>query len=124
MTWIMATLTIRNLDESLKSRLRLRAAGRNRSMEEEARQILRQTLLADDAPAAGLAQRIRRRFAALGDVQLAQAAREPVRERPDFAFAPPARKGAKVVAKATPSRTSRVTAAAAGKPPMKRRAAR
>jgi len=40
----MATLTIRNLEDPLKSRLRLRAAARNRSMEEEARQILRAAL--------------------------------------------------------------------------------
>ena len=37
----MATLTIRDLDDDLKHRLRVRAAGLNRSMEEEARQILR-----------------------------------------------------------------------------------
>ena len=37
----MATLTIRNLDEQLKGSLRVRAAPRGRSMEEEARQILR-----------------------------------------------------------------------------------
>lgn len=38
----MASLTIRNLDESLKTDLRLRAARHGCSMEEEARQILRQ----------------------------------------------------------------------------------
>jgi plasmid stability protein len=119
----MATLTIRNLDESLKSRLRLRAAGRNRSMEEEARQILRQTLLADDAPAAGLVQRIRGRFAALGDVQLALSAREPVRELPDFAIEP-ARRRSKALANADSMRSSPVTPVAARKLPVKRRAAR
>lgn len=36
----MGTLTIRNLEDALKSRLRMRSAARNRSMEEEARQIL------------------------------------------------------------------------------------
>ena len=40
----VGTLTIRNLEDPLKSRLRLRAAARNRSMEEEARQILRAAL--------------------------------------------------------------------------------
>ena len=35
----MASLTIRNLDETLKRRLRLRAAGHGRSMEEEVREI-------------------------------------------------------------------------------------
>jgi hypothetical protein len=33
----MASITIRNLDDALKRKLRLRAAHRNRSMEDEAR---------------------------------------------------------------------------------------
>ena len=37
----MGTLTIRNLDDSLKERLRVRAAVNGHSMEEEARLILR-----------------------------------------------------------------------------------
>ena len=40
----MASLTIRKLDETLKSRLRMRAAAHGRSMEEEARVILREAL--------------------------------------------------------------------------------
>ena len=40
----MAALTIRNLDESLKRQLRRRAADNNRSMEDEARTILRDVL--------------------------------------------------------------------------------
>lgn len=75
----MAMLTIRDLDESLKRSLRLRAASRNRSMEEEARQILRAALQDALAPAGDLGSRIRSRFAKLGDVELPIAAREPVR---------------------------------------------
>jgi plasmid stability protein len=75
----MATLTIRNLEEPLKSRLRLRAAARNRSMEEEARQILRAALQEPASPSTDLGTRIRARFAALGDVTLQIDAREPVR---------------------------------------------
>lgn len=81
----MGTLTIRNLDDPLKSRLRLRAAARNRSMEEEARQILRAALQEPVAPAQDLGTRIRARFAALGDVRLAIETRQP----PDFAEARP-----------------------------------
>lgn len=40
----MGTLTIRNLDDGLKARLRLRAAQHGHSMEEEARVILRQAV--------------------------------------------------------------------------------
>lgn len=76
----MATLTIRNLDDPLKARLRLQAAARNRSMEEEARQILRAALLQEPpAPTQDLGARIRARFAPLGDIQLKIEAREPIR---------------------------------------------
>lgn len=78
----MASLTIRNLEESLKGRLRVRAASRGRSMEEEARHILRAALSESSTPAPDLGQRIRQRFGALGDVKLPLAAREPVREPP------------------------------------------
>lgn len=60
----MANLTIRNLDDELKTLLRLRAARHGCSMEQEARDILRRAVL--PAPAEGdFAQRIHRRFAAL-----------------------------------------------------------
>ena len=36
----MASITIRNLDDDVKTRLRMRAVGNGRSMEEEARLIL------------------------------------------------------------------------------------
>jgi phosphopantothenoylcysteine decarboxylase / phosphopantothenate---cysteine ligase len=47
----MASITIRGLDEALKQRLRLRAARNGRSMEDEARTILRD--LAADGPRSG-----------------------------------------------------------------------
>ena len=80
----MATLTIRDLDESLKRNLRMRAASRNRSMEEEVRQILRAALLEPPVPAKNLASRIHARFVALGDVELSVPQREPVRTPPNF----------------------------------------
>ena len=75
----VATLTIRNLDENVKSRLRRRAAEHDRSMEEEVRVILREAV-AEDAPAYGLGSRIAARFAELGgeDIALPQR-REPLR---------------------------------------------
>ena len=78
----MGTLTIRNLDDPLKSRLRMRAAARNRSMEEEARQILRAALQEPVAQSLDLGTRIRARFAALGDVQLPIETRQTLREPP------------------------------------------
>ena len=84
----MATLTIRNLDDTLKSRLRLRAAARNRSMEDEVRHILRAALQEPATPATDMGTRIRARFAGLGDVQLPVIEREPVRPPPVFDAAP------------------------------------
>ncbi|HJU16725.1 MAG TPA: plasmid stabilization protein [Stellaceae bacterium] len=43
----MASITIRNLEDGLKTRLRIRAAEHGRSMEEEARSILREALDGD-----------------------------------------------------------------------------
>ncbi len=84
----MATLTIRDLDETLKRSLRMRAASRNRSMEEEARQILRAALAEAPQAPANLAERVRARFAGLGDIELPIAEREPLRAPPSF-DAPP-----------------------------------
>ncbi|WP_020203378.1 MULTISPECIES: FitA-like ribbon-helix-helix domain-containing protein [Cupriavidus] len=62
----MATLTIRNIDEALKARLRLEAAQHGRSMEEEVRAILRQAL-SKPYRTEGLGSRIRTHFAHLSD---------------------------------------------------------
>jgi plasmid stability protein len=80
----MASITIRNLDDGLKRRLRVRAAEHGRSMEEEAREILRQAV----GPAAGrrdLGQAIHARFAAIGGVDLDPPERGPMREPPSLA---------------------------------------
>ncbi|KAI9130531.1 FitA-like ribbon-helix-helix domain-containing protein [Acaryochloris sp. CCMEE 5410] len=51
----MASITIRNLDEDIKTKLRVQAAQNNRSMEEEARIILRQALAQAEPNIADLA---------------------------------------------------------------------
>lgn len=79
----MASITIRNLNDDLKQRLRLQAAEHGRSMEEEVREILRVALTEDTAPV-DLAQAIRARFAPLGGVELDISPREPMREPPSF----------------------------------------
>ncbi len=80
----MATLTIRQLDEETKSRLRVRAARHGRSMEEEAREILRSTVRGGQSGGGNLAERIQRRFAALGGVELELPRRDSLRRPPDF----------------------------------------
>jgi antitoxin FitA len=78
----MASITIRNLDEKTKVRLRVRAANHKRSMEEEARNILRTALAEDRTTSGNLAEAIRRRFEPLGGVNLILPAREAIREPP------------------------------------------
>jgi plasmid stability protein len=80
----MASITIRNLDEAVKRKLRLRAAYQNRSMEDEAREILRSVLSEEPTLAGNLADRIRRRVESLGGVELESPPRGPIREPPDF----------------------------------------
>jgi plasmid stability protein len=80
----VAAITIRNLDETLKARLRLRAARRGKSMEEEARDILRAALSSEPKRTSDLGQTIRKRFAALGGVDLPELARAPIRDPVDF----------------------------------------
>lgn len=78
----MASLTIRDLDAKVKTRLRVRAAQNGRSMEEEARTLLRAALRDDPVAGGNLADAIRARFRRLGGVELALPAREPMREPP------------------------------------------
>jgi antitoxin FitA len=78
----MASITIRNLDERTKARLRVRAAQHGRSMEAEARTLLRAALRDEVTPGSNLADAIRTRFRRFGGVELRRPAREPIREPP------------------------------------------
>ena len=80
----MAAITIRKLDDATKTRLRVRAAHHGRSMEEEAREILRSALVMSSRPEENLAEAIRRRFAPLGGVELELPRRDSVRPPPRF----------------------------------------
>ena len=75
----MASITIRRLESATKERLRMRASNHGRSMEEEAREILKVALTGKGPIERNLAESIRRRFAALGGVELADLPREPIR---------------------------------------------
>ena len=79
----MASITIRNLDDDVKRRLRVRAAEHGRSMEEEARDILRQVVGQPSAPK-NLGDAILARFSAVGGIDLPHAKRGPMRPMPDF----------------------------------------
>jgi len=76
----MATMTIRNIDDELKARLRVQAAVHGRSMEDEARDILRAALSAEPVRASSLIEAIRARVEPLGGVELELPAREAIRD--------------------------------------------
>jgi antitoxin FitA len=78
----MAAITIRRLEEGTKAKLRVRAAQHGRSMEEEAREILKTALQHDEMGGGNLAELIRARFAPLGGVELPHVPREPIRRPP------------------------------------------
>ena len=79
----MASITIRNLDDDVKTRLRVRAAEHHRSMEEEARLILRDAV-GRKPSSRNLASIIRSHFGPENGVDLELPPREPVREPPSF----------------------------------------
>ena len=61
----MAQIIVRNLDDAIRDKLRARAKAHGRSMEEEAREIIRVAVLSkqETKPKEGLGTRIARRFA-------------------------------------------------------------
>jgi plasmid stability protein len=79
----MASITIRNLDDDIKQRLRVRAAEHGRSMEEEARDILRR-VTAEGARPRKLAASIRARIAPGYGVDLDIPVRGPMRDPVQF----------------------------------------
>ena len=79
----MASITIRNLDDEVKRRLRVRAAENGRSMEEEARDVLRRAV-GEVPPPKDLGRAIHARFAALGGADLELPERGPMRPPPEF----------------------------------------
>ena len=82
----MSTLTVRNLDESVKLGLRLRAAQHGWSMEQEVRHIL-QSAVSGPPPivqALGFAERVNQRFKGLGAEDLQLPPRQAPRTAPDW----------------------------------------
>lgn len=80
----MSSLTVRNLDESVKSSLRVRAARHGWSMEQEVRQILQQIVAPEQAGQLSFAERVNRRFASLKVESLALPSRQIARPPPEF----------------------------------------
>jgi len=82
----MSTLTVRNLDESVKLGLRVRAAQHGWSMEQEVRHIL-QNAVSGHTPgtqALGFAERVNQRFKGLGADDLLIPSRQAPRPAPNL----------------------------------------
>ena len=79
----MASITIRNLDDDVKTRLRVRAAEHHRSMEEEVRLILREAV-GRKADSRNLANIVRSHFGPDNGVDLELPPRAAGREPPSF----------------------------------------
>ena len=80
----MAMLTVRNLDEQLKLKLRLKAATDGCSMEEEVRRILRDAL-SPAVAATGIGSRLQQRIQRMtGGVEAELPTRSIPRPPPDF----------------------------------------
>jgi len=80
----MGAITIRNVDDALKKRLRVQAALHGRSMEEEARAILRTALSREPGGPENLGSGLHALFEPYGGVDLDIPPREPMREPPRF----------------------------------------
>lgn len=79
----MVNITIRNLDENLRTRLRVRAAVNGHSMEEEVRHILRKAV-GRERRSRDSGSIIRSHFGPTNEVDLPLPPREPAREPPSF----------------------------------------
>lgn len=81
----MATLVIRNVEDALHARLKARAAAQGRSMEEAARQLLRDGLEAEPVPPdESLWSAMRAVFEPLGGIELNIERQPGERPPPDF----------------------------------------
>ena len=79
----MASITVRDLDETIKTRLRIQSAQHGHSMEEEVRQILRKALL-NTPQQTGLGTRLANQFASAGGIDTLNVSRSEPRDPPDF----------------------------------------
>ena len=78
----MASITVRNLDDDLKHRLRIRAAENGRSMEQEVRDILKTVLEDGAAQGRNLGTELHELFKPFGGVELEIPQRGPMRDLP------------------------------------------
>lgn len=81
----MAAISVRDLDEGVAARLKVRAARHGRSMEAEVRAILTGAVTEAEDERPNLAQAIRQRFAATGGAEVPIPARSDLPRAADLA---------------------------------------
>jgi antitoxin FitA len=79
----MTQITIRNIDDSVRLKLRIRAASKGRSLEAELRDILTRAA-AEAQPPLRIGRSIRQRFVTLGGFDIELPPRGHARALPDF----------------------------------------
>ncbi|BAY38516.1 hypothetical protein NIES2111_28640 [Nostoc sp. NIES-2111] len=80
----MTNITIFNIDENLKKLLQERATKNGRSLEDEVKEILRLAVVEDEKTPVNIVNMIDKRFANLGNFELEEISREPMRPIPTF----------------------------------------
>lgn len=80
----MASLTIRGLNDAIKTNLRIEAARHGYSMEEAARQILRRALMTSEMDSGGLGSRVNQYFVEAEGADLVLPERSAPRAAPDY----------------------------------------
>lgn len=84
----MAAISVRDLDEDVTARLKVRAALHGRSMEAEVRSILTGAVLGTDDEGPNLAQALRTRCAAVNGAELLAPARKDMPRAADLSDLP------------------------------------
>ena len=80
----MNKLILDNLDDNLHASLERQAEKNGSSLEEEAKEILRNVLVENAIYNTNLAFTIKKRFAELGDFEIPKITRDSIREPPKF----------------------------------------
>ena len=80
----MSSITVRNLDESIKNQLRVRAARHGWSMEQEVRQILQHAIAPELDGQISFAERVNARFVGLNSESLPIPPRQRARTPPSI----------------------------------------
>jgi len=81
----MASITIRFIDEGLKKRLRIQSALHSRSMEEEARDILRSALSTENLDTgSSFVESVRAKAMRTGGIEIEPVPRESIRNPPEI----------------------------------------